>query len=189
MSTLHYALDSGGFLLLGLSEALRHFGDLFLSMDRKHKIYHKTGSVPLNLELYRTYRSVPSTSGKAPVAEIPGMWPELELQRMADRIALARYAPPGFFVDERLNVLQLRGQVSAFLEPGPGAATWQIQRVIQMRKNRWVIADLSGKDRRVRTVVVPTWSGTASTPGRPLRGSKKANCSGPTARAARLGRA
>lgn len=41
MSTLHYALDAGGFLLLGLSEALRDSGDLFLSMDRKHKIYQK----------------------------------------------------------------------------------------------------------------------------------------------------
>ncbi len=28
---------------------------------------------------------------------------------------------------------------------------------IQMRENRWVIADLRGKGGRVRTVAVPTW--------------------------------
>lgn len=58
-------------------------------------------------------------------------WPELELQRTADRIALARFAPPGMVVDERLNILQLRGQVAPFLEPGPGTATWQLQRVLR----------------------------------------------------------
>lgn len=53
------------------------------------------------------------------------------MQRTADRIALARFAPPGMVVDERLNILQLRGQMTSFLEPGPGTVTWQLQRVLR----------------------------------------------------------
>lgn len=131
MATLHYALDPGGYMVLGLSEALRDFGDLFLAIDRKHKIYRKTGTAPLNLELYRTYRALPAPLSKGPVPETVHTWPELEMQRTADRIALARFAPPGMVVDERLNVLQLRGQVAGFLEPGPGTVTWQLQRVLR----------------------------------------------------------
>ena len=36
---------------------------------------------------------------------------------------------------------------------------------IQLREGRWVLADLEGKGRRVRTVAVPVWASTASTPG------------------------
>ena len=36
---------------------------------------------------------------------------------------------------------------------------------VQLREGRWVLADLEGKGRRIRTVAVPVWSSTASTPG------------------------
>ena len=41
---------------------------------------------------------------------------ELELQRAADRIVLARFGPPGLVVDEHLNVLQSRGQTVLLLD-------------------------------------------------------------------------
>ena len=132
MATLHYALDPGGYMVLGLSEALRDFGDLFQTTDQRYKIYRKTGTAPLNVELYRSYRTLPVPLSKGSGPEpVHASWPELELQRTADRIALARFAPPGMVVDERQNVLQLRGQIAAFLEPGPGTATWQLQRVLR----------------------------------------------------------
>ena len=60
---------------------------------------------------------------------------------------------------------------------------------IQMRENRWVIADLRGKGGRIRTVAVPVWVKNASTHGRTQEGLRKAPCSVPSARAARSGRA
>ena len=42
--TFHYALRPNGYLMLGSSETIREFTDLFGLVDRKSKIYLKTGS-------------------------------------------------------------------------------------------------------------------------------------------------
>ena len=44
IATFHYALEPGGYLLLGMSESLREFPDSFGVFDRKNKIYIKTGT-------------------------------------------------------------------------------------------------------------------------------------------------
>jgi two-component system CheB/CheR fusion protein len=38
---LHYALKPSGFLILGGSESVSSFPDLFSTLDKKHKIYTK----------------------------------------------------------------------------------------------------------------------------------------------------
>ena len=42
------------------------------------------------------------------------------LAKHLDRMLLARYAPPGVLINERMEILQFRGQTGAFLEPAPG---------------------------------------------------------------------
>lgn len=132
--TFHYALVPGGFLLLGMSEGLRDYGDAFNTIDRKYKIYMKTGAnLPFNYEPPRNFSIVRSSGGtRALINEgAKGLWPEQELQRAADRIVLARYGPPGLIVDERMNVLQSRGQTAEFMEIAPGAVTWNLLRVLK----------------------------------------------------------
>jgi two-component system CheB/CheR fusion protein len=48
------------------------------------------------------------------------------LFREADRVLLARYAPVGVIVNENLDVIQFRGRTSAFLEPPPGTASFNL---------------------------------------------------------------
>ncbi len=131
LATFHYALNAGSYLLLGLSEGLRDFGDAFLPVDRKNKIYSKQGSMSHDAELYRSYRASQLSLSRPPTEETGSTWPEAELQRTADRIALARFTPPGMVVDERMNILQLRGDMSSYIEPGPGAVSWSLQRVLR----------------------------------------------------------
>ena len=134
MVTFHYALEPGGYMLLGMSEGLRDYSDIFSTVDRKHKIYMKTGvSLPNNYDLPRNY-ALAQTPGlpRSPIT-IPetNIWPEMELQRAADRIVLARFGPPGLIVDERLNVLQSRGQTGPFVELSPGGVSWNLLRVLK----------------------------------------------------------
>jgi two-component system, chemotaxis family, CheB/CheR fusion protein len=135
MLTFHYALEAGGFIFLGMSEGLRDYGDVFNTIDRKHKIYLKTGvHLPFHYELPRSYAAVSQRAGDGHPAMGDAenhAWPELELQRAADRIVLARFGPPGLIIDERLNVLQSRGQTAPYLEITPGAVTWNLQRVLR----------------------------------------------------------
>jgi two-component system CheB/CheR fusion protein len=134
MLTLHYALEPGGYILLGTSEGLRDYSDVFNTVDRKHKIYMKRGvQLPWRFEPPRSYQVGRSATGvRAPQPEVEThIWPELELQRAAERIVLTRYGPPGLIIDERMNVLQARGQMSQFLEITPGAVTWSLLRVLR----------------------------------------------------------
>jgi two-component system CheB/CheR fusion protein len=45
------------------------------------------------------------------------------VQSEANRLVLARYAPPGVIVDGDLQIVQFRGQTGAYLEPAPGEAS------------------------------------------------------------------
>ena len=46
--------------------------------------------------------------------------PAAEAQRQADHLLIARFAPPGVLVNERLEVVQFRGRTGEFLEQPPG---------------------------------------------------------------------
>ncbi len=133
MLTFHYALEPGGYMLLGMSEGLRDYGEVFSPIDRKHKIYMKTGaSLPLRFDPPRNYTmSDMQGMGRVAAMDLGSVWPELELQRAADRIVLARFGPPGLIVDDRMNVIQSRGQTSLFLNIAPGAVSWNLARVIR----------------------------------------------------------
>jgi two-component system, chemotaxis family, CheB/CheR fusion protein len=134
MLTFHYALEPGGYMMLGMSEGLRGYGEAFSTVDRKHKIYMKTGSnLPHEFDPPRHYTvSQPFGISRAASPETERhIWPELELQRAADRIVLARFGPPGLIIDDRMNVIQSRGQTSAFIEITAGAVTWNLLRVLR----------------------------------------------------------
>jgi two-component system CheB/CheR fusion protein len=47
----------------------------------------------------------------------------LDVQREADRLMLAEYAPPGAIVDDNLNIIQVRGRMGPYLEISPGEPT------------------------------------------------------------------
>jgi two-component system CheB/CheR fusion protein len=123
MSTFHYALRPDGLLLLGSSETIGAHGELFAPLDRKHKIYEKRpAAVPPRVEF----------EAPAPLREIVERKRMDEEQsapnifREADRVLLTRYAPPGVLINENMDIVQFRGRTSLFLEPAPGAASFNV---------------------------------------------------------------
>lgn len=127
----HFALKPSGILVLGKSEAIGAFQEMFTLVDKKHKFYVKKelpGRPPLkfSLEAYAESEDL-SVRGLAP-EEMPS---PLDLSREADRIILARFAPAGVVVDENLNILQFRGHTGPFLEPMPGEASLNLLRMVR----------------------------------------------------------
>ena len=53
------------------------------------------------------------------------------LPRDADRLILARFAPPCVLVNQALTILQFRGQTGPYLEPAGGAPSFDLRRVIR----------------------------------------------------------
>ena len=134
MPTFHFALKPGGFLLLGASESIGGFTDLFEPVDKKYKIYSKKPAQPLGIQLpVKGERDEYGAPSERPlhqprVSEPPeGLRGEHNnVLREADRIALSQYAPPGVVVNEELQVLQFRGPTGAYLEPPIGKASFDL---------------------------------------------------------------
>ncbi|MCW5980299.1 MAG: PAS domain-containing protein [Bryobacteraceae bacterium] len=124
----HYALKPNGYLLLGSSETVGHHSELFQLFDKKHKIYQRKPA-PGRLALDFPVEQV--LAERAEARRKPEPVSEYDLQREADRLVLARYAPPGVLVDEDLNILQFRGQTSAFLAPAAGVASLNLLRMLK----------------------------------------------------------
>jgi two-component system CheB/CheR fusion protein len=122
----HYALRPNGFLLLGSSETIGMFAELFSIVDKKHKIYvRKPARQPVPLD-FAVENRVSERAEHQQRAHGSG---ELDLQKEADRVLLARYAPPGVVTDGSLNILQFRGSTSPFLEPSAGIASLNLLRM------------------------------------------------------------
>jgi two-component system, chemotaxis family, CheB/CheR fusion protein len=118
----HYGLKPTGYLMLGTSETVGEFTDLFALVDRKYKIYsRKMAPARLGIDLI--------ASNYPPEIVIPlptvneDAWNDLEMQKQADRIVLNQYAPVGVIINSDLDILQFRGQTSPYLQPAPGRAS------------------------------------------------------------------
>ena len=142
MSTFHYALKPKGFLLLGASESIGAFTDLFEPADKKHKLYSKkaspTPAFHLPVKKERDERLSPGLRPPSPHQTGRGKsegWKgegsevirgELNAQREADRVIINQFAPPGVLISADLQVLQFRGPTGAYLEPPRGKATFDV---------------------------------------------------------------
>ncbi|MCX5891976.1 MAG: PAS domain-containing protein, partial [Deltaproteobacteria bacterium] len=121
----HFALKPGGFLLLGKSEALSAYSELFTLGDKKLKIFLKKAVLPPYLKLPHltaAFTPVPGAPGKLVRIEEEVVSPA-DLQGEADRMILARFAPAGVVIDADLNIIHFRGHTGRFLEPAPGEAS------------------------------------------------------------------
>lgn len=123
----HYALKLDGFLFLGASESIGSFTNLFETVDKKHKLFSKK-PVPTPVLRIAFARHQPEATKETLVAKVgaQSLRPELNAQREADRVTLNRCAPPGVLIDAELQILQFRGDTSAYLKPPVGTATLNI---------------------------------------------------------------
>lgn len=130
--TFHYALKPTGFLLLGNSETIRDYSNLFVLLDKRHKFYAKnTASLSVAQEFGS--RVVPRDIGEPLPYDrlsIKEGGNEMELQRAADRIILTRFGPAGVVINEHADILQSRGHTSPFLELPSGTATLNLLRMV-----------------------------------------------------------
>lgn len=131
LPTFHYALKPGGFLILGASESIGGFTDLFEPVDKKHKIFsRKTAStLALHLPVARARGAhLPGLPMHPPQRPEPpeGSRNESDALREADRITVTQFAPPGVLINADLHVMQFRGPTGTYLEPPPGKASFDI---------------------------------------------------------------
>ncbi len=129
---LHYACRNDGFMLLGRAEAAS-VADGFEHAGAPH-LYRKLPNSRRQRPLFPIDALRPWTSGgdapRVPQAPAPDL-----VSEAANRVALARYVPPGFVVNENGDVVQFRGEVAPFIAPASGEATLALPRLLHEELN------------------------------------------------------
>ncbi len=122
MPILHYALKPDGLLVLGSSETIGGFADLFSLIEKKHKVYAKkmTALRPAFDFSNSDYQIEKVHFGKATSARETASF---DVQKEADQIVMSRYVPAGVIINDDMEILQFRGRTGYYLEPAPGEAS------------------------------------------------------------------
>ena len=123
----HYSLLPTGYLMLGTSESVGDLTDYFAIVDRKSKIYARrqvaeTAALEVGLGV-----TIPEPTQPAPSAS--GHRTNATLASLAERKILELYGPPGVLVNDDLDVVHIRGRTRGYLEPMPGAPSFNILRL------------------------------------------------------------
>ncbi len=125
----HYALKPDGFLILGPAENADEESQYFKRSDSSHRMVYRR-ALPARGSIDAVLRADP---GKKPVnaTEIaqPTFLDNSQVQRKADGLLLSRFAPASILVDDRLHIVQFRGQTSPYLEHASGTASLNLHRV------------------------------------------------------------
>jgi two-component system CheB/CheR fusion protein len=118
--TFHYALNAGGYLMLGASESAEHPVGLFRMLDRNTRLYQSTavaGEKP---------RLLPNLLGPVRLREhtvhLPRtLSPTAALSEAAiHRRLLEKVAPPSILVDETHRVVHMSETAGRYLQPAGG---------------------------------------------------------------------
>lgn len=129
----HYALRPGGFMILGNAEGLFGTGaELFDLADKKNKIYRKravASPIHFGFSVERKETLMPREATPAQTKEAESAKGPVDVQKEADRVLLAKFAPATVVVNEHLDILQTRGQTSQYLELSPGKASLNLLRM------------------------------------------------------------
>lgn len=125
LQVLHYALEPGGFLMLGTSETIGPATGLFDEVDKKQRLYvRKPGAAKLPAPLKLTSPTLaapfPATAGNL----------AFDLFGEVDKIVQEGYQPAGMLLNADLDVLQFRGNMAPFLQPAEGAPEFRLSRLL-----------------------------------------------------------
>ncbi|GAP94138.1 chemotaxis protein CheB [Leptolyngbya sp. NIES-2104] len=125
MPIFHYSLNPTGFLLLGTSESIGKYSNLFTVVDKKYKLHAKklTANRPVFSFVTSNYPIV-KPNERPPVN--PASSERFDLQKKVDQLLLIHYAPVGVVVNDKIEVLQLRGDIDRYLKLVPGTASFNL---------------------------------------------------------------
>ncbi|MFC7206319.1 chemotaxis protein CheB [Comamonas endophytica] len=127
----HYALKPDGFLILGPAENADEETQFFKRSENNQRMVYRR-ALPARGSIDAVMRADPARKPMAVIStesSQPTFVDNTQVQRKADGLLLSRFAPASILVDDRLNIVQFRGQTSPYLEHASGTASLNLHRV------------------------------------------------------------
>jgi two-component system, chemotaxis family, CheB/CheR fusion protein len=126
LASFHYALKPAGFLFLGHSETVGAT-PLFDPVDKEQRVYTKRVLSPAPPPALLSSAEDAGAKPSPVRDEAERGW----LHREADRAMLTRYGPAGVLVDDKLDILQFRGETAPYLEHLTGASSLNLLKMLR----------------------------------------------------------
>jgi two-component system CheB/CheR fusion protein len=122
---MHYALHGDGFLFLGNAESADGVPDLFVTIDKKHRIYQATKSRSGKYYVPIQPPSPIVNVQPAYEARLPAARAERPIQQLYGQV-LQEAAPPSVLIDQDRNLVYAAKSASRFLQPPQGEVSQSI---------------------------------------------------------------
>ncbi|MGZ4118798.1 MAG: CheR family methyltransferase, partial [Bacteroidia bacterium] len=134
LSTIHFALNEGCYLMLGKSETTGGSSSLFTQLNSKFKIYSrkKHSGIRKIPELTLRFPGTP-TYGKKIKPDQDRRVPSnaIGLDNAIDSLLLSRYMPSCAIINKNMDILQFRGSTSLYLTHSSGKASLNIFKMMR----------------------------------------------------------
>ena len=125
----HFGLKPNRFLVLGESESIGKFQNLFEPISNKSTIYTKKQIQPPNFRDPDT--SLPYAFQRKTVNQPEKPNSMLLLKEEVNSLLMAKYVPPTLIVNNNLDILSFHGQVNPYLIHEPGTASLNVKKIVQ----------------------------------------------------------
>ncbi len=126
----HYSLNSSGILFLGSAETVGTFTNLFAALDGKTRVYRRletpvgTPIVDFPSAVALTSVSHEDTPPEVQISKLRAPMPNL--QALADRLIVQRFAPATVLTTDKGDILYISGRTGKYLEPPVGKVNWNV---------------------------------------------------------------
>lgn len=123
----HYCLRRKGVLMLGSSETIGRFGNLFAAIDSRQRLYRRDGeptAIGPELLMHSTPPLSRQTKENSVSTKKISSPSEDNLQAAADHVLLQIYAPAAVVLNNDGDIVYISGRTGKYLEPAAGKANW-----------------------------------------------------------------
>jgi two-component system CheB/CheR fusion protein len=125
----HYAIKSGGFLLLGASESVDRYPKLFALVEQKCKVYRRLpGATPEHAPFLAERLSRVDAALRGESANIPA---GADVAKATDRFLLAHYVPGVIVLNPQNQVVEVRGDIDLYVKIPPGKLSPNVLKLIR----------------------------------------------------------
>lgn len=163
MQTFHYALKENSYLMLGKAETVGRSTELFIKINRKHKIYmrkERLGKRKLPVLTGRVINLPNNGKSHQPVKS--KNLADKGFNSAIDEILLTHFIPASVVINQSMEILQFRGATELFLKHSTGKASLNILKMILPEiafELRYAISEATKKNVRVQKKGIEVKSG------------------------------
>ncbi|MFL5814505.1 MAG: PAS domain S-box protein [Bdellovibrionia bacterium] len=146
----HYALNPGGFLFLGSAESIGAASDLFMVVDKKHRIYKRIDNISRNYPFLPFANAMTRAAAPIDIIQRTQGSGERDPGKSITAALLENYAPPAFVVSDMGEIAYFSGQTWKYLEPATGVPSNNIFDLIArpLRAELHALLHLCVKDKK-----------------------------------------